>query len=257
MSERKVINKYYPPDFDPDKVPRNKKKPNDLKQVRMMAPFNMKCTTCGEYIGFQKKFNAKKETVEDKRYEGIMVVYRFLINCPRCMGKIVFRTNPDGYEVESGATENFMAFKMAEKQAVEEAEAEKEEEKINPMKHLESRTNASKRQMEASEQIQNLRLLKRDYHKIDVDKIIHDKQLEAIEETRQKSNEDDEDDIREEAIRLLSKRAISKPDVITDSSNDTVGSKSSPSATKSFKRPISASLNDLKKKIKINKPQQK
>lgn len=52
MSERKVLTKYYPPDFDPSAITR---KPKHLRQtgpkvitVRLMAPFSMKCTSCGE-----------------------------------------------------------------------------------------------------------------------------------------------------------------------------------------------------------------
>ena len=50
MSERKVLNKYYPPDFDPSKVPKVKGKRNATFIIRVMAPCNMRCTTCGEYI---------------------------------------------------------------------------------------------------------------------------------------------------------------------------------------------------------------
>ena len=50
MSERKVLNKYYPPDFDPSKVPKSKVKRNATFEIRLMAPCNMRCTTCGEYI---------------------------------------------------------------------------------------------------------------------------------------------------------------------------------------------------------------
>jgi hypothetical protein len=44
MSERKVLNKYFPPDFDPSKIPRGKKAKNKQQVVRLMAPFSMKCT---------------------------------------------------------------------------------------------------------------------------------------------------------------------------------------------------------------------
>lgn len=54
MSERKVLTKYYPPDFDPSKIARTPKhlRPTGPKtiSVRLMAPFSMKCTSCGEYI---------------------------------------------------------------------------------------------------------------------------------------------------------------------------------------------------------------
>lgn len=43
-----------------------------------MAPFNMRCKTCGEYIYKGKKFNARKEDVENQDYLGIRI-YRFYI----------------------------------------------------------------------------------------------------------------------------------------------------------------------------------
>ena len=56
MGERKVINKYFPPDFDPAKIPRGKKanlNPNFV--VRMMLPMSVRCNTCGEYMYKGKK----------------------------------------------------------------------------------------------------------------------------------------------------------------------------------------------------------
>lgn len=46
----------------------------DLQQtVRLMAPYSMRCATCGEYIYKGKKFNARKETVQGEEYYGIKV----------------------------------------------------------------------------------------------------------------------------------------------------------------------------------------
>lgn len=42
MGERKVLNKYYPPDFDPNKIPRRKMPKDRQYVVRLMAPFNMR-----------------------------------------------------------------------------------------------------------------------------------------------------------------------------------------------------------------------
>ncbi|KAG8147275.1 putative Coiled-coil domain-containing protein [Naja naja] len=73
MSERKVLNKYYPPDFDPSKIPKLKLPKDRQYVVRLMAPFNMRCKTCGEYIYKGKKFNARKETVQNESYLGLPI----------------------------------------------------------------------------------------------------------------------------------------------------------------------------------------
>jgi len=245
MAERKVLNKYYPPDYDPSKIPRVKRKTKQ-NDVRIMAPFNLKCNTCGNYIANATKFNAKKETVENETYNSLMI-FRFYIKCPRCMATIIFRTNPkeQGYEVEYGATENFMALKMAERQARDEAEAEQEEEKINPMKHLENRTKASKQQMEASEQIQSLRSLKYRYHTVDLDAIMKDRRLES-EEKIDKIDGNHEDEIRSEALKILKRRAIEPSPTSSYPLSSGNMSKKQDSRVK-----ISSSLVDLKKKIKV------
>lgn len=178
MSERKVLNKYYSPDFDPSKIPRLKKKSKQT-DVRTMAPFNMKCSKCNEYIATGTKFNAKKEVFDDAKYNNLSI-YRFYIRCPRCSNRIIYRTDPKErhYEVEQGATENFRALKLAEREAEEAKEAEVEEEKINPMKHLENRTKASKLQMEATEQIQNIRSIKAKFNSVNLDQLIAEKRRE-------------------------------------------------------------------------------
>ncbi|KAF6033767.1 CCDC94 [Bugula neritina] len=63
MTERKTLNRYYPVDYDPAKIPKLKtkqKEQNRLWGIRVMAPFNMRCNTCGDYIYKGKKFNSKK-----------------------------------------------------------------------------------------------------------------------------------------------------------------------------------------------------
>lgn len=52
MSERKVLNKYFPPDFDPSKIKRRKRQgpKNSQITVTLKAPYTMRCTKCGEYI---------------------------------------------------------------------------------------------------------------------------------------------------------------------------------------------------------------
>ncbi|KAL9127547.1 MAG: hypothetical protein Q9175_007710, partial [Cornicularia normoerica] len=85
MSERKVLQKYYPPDFDPSKIARSRVPKNAgprVMTVRLMAPFSMKCMSCGEYIYKGRKFNSRKETTDEKYLN--IPIYRFYIRCTRC-----------------------------------------------------------------------------------------------------------------------------------------------------------------------------
>ncbi|KAF4892848.1 Pre-mRNA-splicing factor cwf16 [Colletotrichum viniferum] len=105
MSERKVISKYYPSDFNPRQCQRRAYKASGLKvqTVRMTAPFTMQCTSCGEFIGKGRKFNARKSTPDDK-YLGVQK-FRFFIRCTMCSAEIAFRTDPQtsDYVCETGA----------------------------------------------------------------------------------------------------------------------------------------------------------
>jgi len=173
MSERKVLNKYYPPDFDPSKIPKCKEPRNKTFCIRLMAPCNMRCTTCGEYIYKGRKFNARKEDVDDMNYLGLRI-YRFYIKCTACVSEICFRTDPENtdYVLESGATRNFEALKRAEEQAEREDQAHKEELENNPMKMLEERTQASKNEMELAEALDELREINRRTVNVDYDTML-------------------------------------------------------------------------------------
>lgn len=160
MSERKVLNKYYPPDFDASKLPRVKREKNRQFTIRLMVPFNIRCKTCGEYIYRGKKFNARKEDVIGKTYLGIQI-YRFYIKCTKCLAEITFLTDPENqdYAMENGAIRNFESLRLAEKQAEAEAIQKKEEEENNPMKILENRTRDSRREMAVLETLEDLKEL--------------------------------------------------------------------------------------------------
>ncbi|GFQ77970.1 splicing factor YJU2 [Trichonephila clavata] len=192
MSERKVLNKYYPPDFDPSKIPRLRLPRDRQYTVRLMAPCNMRCTTCGEYIYKGKKFNARKETVQNEEYLGIKI-FRFYIKCPRCLAEITFKTDPENadYIVEHGATRNFQALKLAEEAAAKEAKELEEEEKNNPMKLLENRTQASKQEMELMETLEELKDLNQRHAKVDLENLLVDKQQQLIDEIKRQEDEDE------------------------------------------------------------------
>ncbi|KAJ2715376.1 Pre-mRNA-splicing factor cwf16 [Coemansia spiralis] len=159
MSERKVQNKYYPPDFDPAKIPRLRLGKSRQIKVRLMAPFSMRCATCGQWIGKGTKFNARKEAADGEKFHSIQI-FRFYIRCQRCAAEITFRTDPENlnYEVEQGAQRNFEPWRE-EKEINERLEKEKEEaEADNPIKALENRTEQSRREMEDMDYIDELRV---------------------------------------------------------------------------------------------------
>lgn len=158
MSERKVLNKYYPPDYDAAKIPRVKREKNRQFVIRIMVPFNIRCTTCGEYIYRGKKFNAKKEDVIGKTYLGIQI-YRFYIKCTKCLAEITFLTDPENgdYAMGNGAIRNFESLRLAEKQAEADLQAKKDAEENNPMQVLENRTRDSRREMDVLETLEDLR----------------------------------------------------------------------------------------------------
>ncbi|EDV55809.1 YJU2 splicing factor homolog [Drosophila erecta] len=195
MSERKVLNKYYPPDFDPSKIPRMKLAKNRQYTVRLMAPFNMRCKTCGEYIYKGKKFNARKEDVENETYLGIRI-YRFYIKCTRCLQEISFKTDPQNtdYEIEAGATRNFMALKLAEEQARREEQELREEEANNPMKLLENRTQQSRNEIEMIESLEELRDLNRRQQTVDYNTLLQQYNTVETERERQEREEREDED---------------------------------------------------------------
>ncbi|PFX31555.1 coiled-coil domain-containing protein 94-like [Stylophora pistillata] len=192
MSERKVLNKYYPPDFDASKIPKLGLSRDRQYVVRLMAPFNMRCTTCGEYIYKGKKFNARKETVQNDTYLGLLK-FRFYIRCPRCISEITFKTDPENtdYVCENGATRNFQAQKLMEDEENRKQKEEEEEEQNNPMKALEKRTKESKQEMDILEKLEELRDLNTRLANVDYDTLL-ELNAKAAEEMRAKEEEEDE-----------------------------------------------------------------
>ncbi|XP_065370329.1 splicing factor YJU2 [Calliphora vicina] len=218
MSERKVLNKYYPPDFDPSKIPRMKLAKNRQYTVRLMAPFNMRCKTCGEYIYKGKKFNARKEDVENETYLGIRI-YRFYIKCTRCLQEISFKTDPQNtdYEIEAGATRNFMALKMAEEQARREEDELREEEANNPMKLLENRTQQSRNEIEMLESLEELRDLNRRQHTVDYDTMLQQYNSKETERERlERQEREDEEYVKSIQFKQNSSKKIIAEEIIEE-----------------------------------------
>ncbi|CAM4586990.1 unnamed protein product [Leuciscus chuanchicus] len=206
MSERKVLNKYYPPDFDPSKIPKLKLPKDRQYVVRLMAPFNMRCKTCGEYIYKGKKFNARKETVQNELYMGLPI-FRFYIKCTRCLAEITFKTDPENtdYAMEHGATRNFQAEKLLEEEE-KKIQLEREEEELNnPMKVLENRTRDSKMEMEVLENLQELKDLNQRQARVDFEGML-DKYKDMERRQKERELNEDERETKEMLDRALIKR---------------------------------------------------
>ncbi|KAH9519409.1 protein CWC16 [Bulinus truncatus] len=218
MSERKVLNKYYPPEFDPSKIPKLKQPKNRTFSIRIMAPFNMRCNTCGEYIYKGKKFNSRKENVDNEDYLGLRI-FRFYIKCPRCVAEIAFKTdlaNTD-YALEAGATRLFEAEKLAHQMAEKERK-EKEEDELNPMKVLENRTKASRNEMEQIDQLEELREMNARHASIDYENML--KQHMVYEEKLLKLQEEEEDKLVQEILRKGSSSLKTVKRIQDDDSDD-------------------------------------
>lgn len=159
MAERKVINKYYPPDFDPSLVHRGMGGGGARShKVRLMAPFSMRCNSCGEYIYKGKKFNARKDIVWNEEYLGIKV-YRFFIRCPTCANEISFKTDPKNsdYVCEDGASRNFEAWREEAYEHEANTFRKQLEEEMDPMRKLENKTIDAKREIQILEALDELK----------------------------------------------------------------------------------------------------
>ena len=213
MAERKVLNKYYPSDFDPDKL-RTIEKKNTPKicNVRMMLPMTMKCYTCGTYTYIGTKCNMKVEPVQDEDYLGI-TLYRFYYRCSNCFSQITFKTDPknNDYTAEIGASRNHEPWKDIMLAEEEYKNNKKMEMRDDAMKNLEYRTYDSKREMDILEATDKVKELNRREANIDFDELIkkirecHDK--DKLNINKEKENDKDKD---KEKQALNEKKEIEK-----------------------------------------------
>jgi len=203
MSERKVLQKYYPPDFDPSAVRRGRTGGGKQKTVRLMAPFSMRCNTCGEYIYRGKKFNARKETVNNDDYYGIPI-FRFYIKCSQCSSEITFKTDPKNsdYAAEHGAQRNFEPWREKDEDKAPSSDSEngdegEEEEDVDPMKALEKRMEEAQREMEVMDALQDIRTRNARFERVDTSAVLdavaqNKRPIEATVDAADATHEEDE-----------------------------------------------------------------
>lgn len=205
MGERKVLNKYFPPDFDPSKVPRGKRVRSEEKQmkVRMMLPMSVRCNTCGNFMYKGTKFNTRMEDVKGEAYLGIKI-FRFYYRCTNCSAEFCMKTDPKtaDYIVEGGASRNYEPWRDKEQSAADAVAQKEEEEKGNAMKALENRTLDSKREMDILTALDEMRSLKARHETVDTETALAAlRRAAAAEEEEQQPVDLDAED--EEAVRQM------------------------------------------------------
>ncbi|GAA5836415.1 hypothetical protein JCM9279_000384 [Rhodotorula babjevae] len=109
------FNRYYPPDYDPDKHStlnsyhgkhalgkRAHKADQGILVVRFELPYNIWCGTCNAHIGQGVRYNAEKSKVG--MYHSTPIL-GFRFKCHLCQGRIEIRTDPQNtrYVVTEGA----------------------------------------------------------------------------------------------------------------------------------------------------------
>ncbi|XP_020587498.1 coiled-coil domain-containing protein 94 [Phalaenopsis equestris] len=202
MGERKVLNKYYPPDFDPAKIPRRRQLKNQQMKVRMMLPMSIRCATCGTYIYKGTKFNSRKEDVIGETYLGIPI-FRFYFKCTKCSAELTIKTDPQNsdYVVESGASRNFEPWR-GEEEAMENEKKRRETEELgDAMKSLENRAIDSKQDMDILSALEEMRSMKSRHATVSYDVMLETLKRSAYEKEKKIMEELDAAD--EEIIKSI------------------------------------------------------
>lgn len=163
-----------------------------------MAPFSMKCISCGEYIYKGRKFNARKETTDEKYYS--ISIFRFYIRCTRCSGEITFKTDPKNmdYTCERGAKRNFEIWRQDtgdEKETDEERldRLEREEEEKSAMEELEAKVVDAKQEMAIADALDEIRTRNARNERAVGGKEVGDVVKEQIDEERRRVEREDEE----------------------------------------------------------------
>ncbi|CAL1404356.1 unnamed protein product [Linum trigynum] len=199
MGERKVLNKYYPPDFDPSKLPRRRSKPQ--KKVTSMLPIRVRCNTCGNYMAEGTKFNVRQEDAIGEKYLGEIQIKRFYHKCTNCSAEFSIKTDPENsdYTVESGATRVF-----PHRRHTKEAN-------WSLLEDLEKRCGDEKRRMDAEMSLEERKAVNSRREAVDFDSVLEG--LKAAEKKRRLEQEEEDEAVAKFASSRNIVRRISDEDL--------------------------------------------
>eukprot|EP00038_Savillea_parva_P014329 m.10744 g.10744 ORF g.10744 m.10744 type:complete len:363 (-) comp2774_c0_seq2:833-1921(-) len=154
MSDRKAVNKWYPPDWDPSKGSLNTYHGESWRNgsatvngragaskgvqiIRFETPWNFWCTGCDNMVGRGVRYNAIKDKA-GKYYT--TPIWRFTMKCHLCSEEIVIETDPknDDYRIVSGGKRKSETWKASSTETIELADSvDKERLASDPMYRLE------------------------------------------------------------------------------------------------------------------------
>ncbi|KAH3679312.1 hypothetical protein WICPIJ_008638 [Wickerhamomyces pijperi] len=241
MSERKSINKYYPPDYDPSKVVKTKNRKVKkghaaMPTIRLMTPFSMICLNCNEWISKSRKFNARKESTNETYLK--MKIVKLHIRCPKCAQEIIFRTDPKSadFVMESGGKRAFdkeNKNKVLKEETLEEtlSRLEREErearekelakdKKQTSLEELEKKLVDMKRQQDMNEEIDLLhKKTLRIQDSLEKQHELNEK-LKMTQLERQKLQEDEDEKLAEKAFQKTRKKIFDAIEVEDDANSD-------------------------------------
>ncbi|TFK79800.1 DUF572-domain-containing protein [Polyporus arcularius HHB13444] len=166
------FNKYYPPDYDPEKHSslnayrgkhalgdRARKIDKGILIVRFELPFNIWCGTCNNHIGMGVRYNAEKKKIGNYYSTPI---YSFRCKCHLCDGWFEIETDPKNtrYVVVSGARQKDEEWDPEENGGYAVHETDPNQGPVDPLAALEKSTAAQNHmnnvQIPRIEALQNL-----------------------------------------------------------------------------------------------------
>ncbi len=182
----------------------------------------MKCTSCGEYIYKGRKFNARKETTDEKYLT--IPIYRFYIRCTRCSSEITFKTDPKNmdYTCERGAKRNFESWRDPSSKELQETDEERldrlekeeaeeaENAERNAMEELEAKMEDSKREMQIADALDEIRTRNARIERGEKKGGKEDEALALVQDAEMQRREREDREIEEAARRAFERSNVEK-----------------------------------------------